>query len=496
MKEAIVSLRDRETRASPLRVVTVGVLALLVPLVAGAQGGAEPGSFIEKEALLTVPSLSPYPPGASVDVKHLKPMFVLDESDEAGDKDVPLKSTVDVLNEDFEGAFPGVWAVSGAGGVEWGDTNYRSHLGSWSVWCAEGGPNGQPPGSNYLNDMNTWMIFGPFSLSDATEGSLSFWLWNDSEVNFDWVGWGVSLDGSSFGVTMLSGATSGWERQTVDFTDVSALGDVTGQSSVWVAFFFQSDSSNTKPGAYIDDVLIQKSTDGTPDLVVLSPSNIPSTVEPGESFTTSATVRNRGSENSSSTTLNWYWSENSTIGPDDHFITTDSVPALTPGGTSPESISGSFRNFGEYWLGGCVDPVAGEDNTGNNCSSGARVTVEDDNDCTPSSTTMCLQNNRFEVSIDYRFWNETTGLAQCATPMTDDSGLFYYTNPENWEFLIKILNGCANNGHYWVFFAATTNQEFTVRVRDTETNLTRTYFNPLYQSADAITDTRAFATCP
>jgi len=119
-----------------------------------------------------------------------------------------------------------------------------------------------------------------------------------------------------------------------------------------------------------------------------------------------------------------------------------------------------------------------------------------DGGCTPSSTTMCLQNNRFEVGIDYRFGNGTTGAAQSATAGTSDSGLFYYTNPENWEFLVKILNGCNNNGHYWVFFAATTNQEFTVSVRDTDTNQVKTYFNPLGQPADAVTDTAAFATCP
>ena len=61
--------------------------------------------------------------------------------------------------------------------------------------------------------------------------------------------WGVSTDGeASIGVVQLTGTTSGWTEKTVDFTDVSALGDVTGQSNVWVAFVFRSDGSTTGPG--------------------------------------------------------------------------------------------------------------------------------------------------------------------------------------------------------------------------------------------------------
>jgi hypothetical protein len=58
---------------------------------------------------------------------------------------------------------------------------------------------------------------------------------------------------------------------------------------------------------------------------------------------------------------------------------------------------------------------------------------------------------------------------------------------------------------YWVFFAATTNVEFTTRVTDTLTGFVKTYGksgetieynNPLGQPANAVTDTTAFATCP
>ena len=79
---------------------------------------------------------------------------------------------------------------------------------------------------------------------------------------------------------------------------------------------------------------------------------------------------------------------------------------------------------------------------------------------------------------------------------SDDSGLFYFFNPDNWELLVKVLDGCGVNGHWWVFFAATTNVEFELRVTDTSTGEVVPYANPLGHRADAVTDTAAFATCP
>ena len=77
-----------------------------------------------------------------------------------------------------------------------------------------------------------------------------------------------------------------------------------------------------------------------------------------------------------------------------------------------------------------------------------------------------------------------------------DSGLFWFFSPNNWEMLVKVLDGCRSNGHYWVFAAATTNVEYTLRVTDTDNGVSKQYFNPLGQASPAITDTSAFATCP
>ncbi len=115
--------------------------------------------------------------------------------------------------------------------------------------------------------------------------------------------------------------------------------------------------------------------------------------------------------------------------------------------------------------------------------------------CVASPIHHCLDQNRFLVEIDWLNFTGETGLGRAVGEDSTDSGLFWFFEPENWEMQVKVLDGCAINGHHWVFAAGTTNVEYTLRVTDTETGQVREYFNPLGQAAPAITDTSAFATC-
>ena len=74
--------------------------------------------------------------------------------------------------------------------------------------------------------------------------------------------------------------------------------------------------------------------------------------------------------------------------------------------------------------------------------------------------------------------------------------MFYFFNPDNWEMLVKVLDGCAINDHFWVFHAATTNVEYTLTVTDTVVGTTEVYGNGLGTPAPTILVTEAFATCP
>ncbi|MEL7061062.1 MAG: hypothetical protein AAGN46_13655 [Acidobacteriota bacterium] len=113
----------------------------------------------------------------------------------------------------------------------------------------------------------------------------------------------------------------------------------------------------------------------------------------------------------------------------------------------------------------------------------------------PVGDVLELRNNRFEVSVDWLDFAGEDGGGRIVT-QSSDSGLFYFFDEDNWELLVKVLDGCGLNQHYWVFSAATTDVEFTLTVTDTLRNVTRVYENPLGVSAPAITDTAAFATCP
>lgn len=117
-------------------------------------------------------------------------------------------------------------------------------------------------------------------------------------------------------------------------------------------------------------------------------------------------------------------------------------------------------------------------------------------DCIQDDDTLCLLGGRFKVEVVFRPPGGTTQPAN-AIPFTDRAGMFWFFNENNIEMLVKMQNACvAPFNRYWVFFAATTNVEFTVRVTDTDTGQTNPYSNPQGMVALPVADTQAFATCP
>lgn len=114
--------------------------------------------------------------------------------------------------------------------------------------------------------------------------------------------------------------------------------------------------------------------------------------------------------------------------------------------------------------------------------------------CFAGPTTLCLNDGRFLVRLG---WQSPfgDGLGH-AIRETDDSGTFWFFRPSNLELLVKVLDGCGVNGHYWVFFSATTDVAFALTVTDTRTGESRTYENELGMDAEPKLDTAAFAACP
>lgn len=116
--------------------------------------------------------------------------------------------------------------------------------------------------------------------------------------------------------------------------------------------------------------------------------------------------------------------------------------------------------------------------------------------CRDDDDTLCLGAERFRLEVEWTDFAGQQGRGRVVPVTSDDSGLLWFFAEDNWEMLVKVLDGCDFNGHHWVFAAATTNVQYSLRVTDTENGQVRVYDNTLGTSAPALTDTMAFATCP
>ncbi len=115
-----------------------------------------------------------------------------------------------------------------------------------------------------------------------------------------------------------------------------------------------------------------------PDLVV-DASVDSADPESGASFTLSATVRNRGDQESGDTTLRFYRSVDALIASYDTEVGSTAVAAIAASATSDHSIGLTAPDdAGTYHYGACVDSVTDESNVGNNCSTSVTVTVAED----------------------------------------------------------------------------------------------------------------------
>ncbi|HEY0781430.1 MAG TPA: fibronectin type III domain-containing protein, partial [Thermoanaerobaculia bacterium] len=115
--------------------------------------------------------------------------------------------------------------------------------------------------------------------------------------------------------------------------------------------------------------------------------------------------------------------------------------------------------------------------------------------CLPDNQTLCLADGRVKVQVVGKTRTDS-GAGSVISASSPDSGVFWFFAPDNWELVAKVLNGCALTHHYWVFFAAATDSQYTVTVTDSQTGAVKIYFNPLGNLPPAVADTIAFPVCP
>ena len=112
---------------------------------------------------------------------------------------------------------------------------------------------------------------------------------------------------------------------------------------------------------------------------------------------------------------------------------------------------------------------------------------------TTSTTALSLNDNRFTVEVE---WLTPTGASGkgTAVPLTADSGYFWFFENTNVELLVKMLDGCAVNNHYWFFYGALTDVAYTITVTDTQTDEVKTYLGYQHHQTSS-NDVNAFD-CP
>ena len=116
--------------------------------------------------------------------------------------------------------------------------------------------------------------------------------------------------------------------------------------------------------------------------------------------------------------------------------------------------------------------------------------------CVPGDTVLCLHDGRFAVRVTWRDFLGQSGSGKVTPARSRESGLFYFFSPDNWELQVKVLDGCAINGRFWVFSAASTDVGYTLEIEDLVAHTGVSYENPLGTTAVTVTDIEALETCP
>lgn len=106
-------------------------------------------------------------------------------------------------------------------------------------------------------------------------------------------------------------------------------------------------------------------------------------------------------------------------------------------------------------------------------------------------------DGRFRVEVT---WQDPDGAGRASAQSFDaitstDETPGYFFDVDDADLLVKLLDACADNDHFWVFAGSTTGVAFDLTVTDTVSGQAKTYSSPL-ATEPTITDTMAFETCP
>ncbi len=114
--------------------------------------------------------------------------------------------------------------------------------------------------------------------------------------------------------------------------------------------------------------------------------------------------------------------------------------------------------------------------------------------CAEGARRLALSGGRFEVCAIWSAYDGTRG-AGVPVALTEDSGGFWFFEPENLEVVVKILDGCGVNQRFWLYSAGLTDVEVTLGVIDTWTGQTWVRDTRLASPYPPIQDVEALPVC-
>ncbi|HVT57203.1 MAG TPA: ELWxxDGT repeat protein [Thermoanaerobaculia bacterium] len=110
--------------------------------------------------------------------------------------------------------------------------------------------------------------------------------------------------------------------------------------------------------------------------------------------------------------------------------------------------------------------------------------------CQPGPTRLCLDGARFAVEAAWTDSNGRSGSGN-AVGLASGSGYFWFFDPGSVEVVLKVIDGRAVNGKFWLYYGALSDVGYTLTVTDTLTGAVKVYSNPAGQLA-SVADTSAF----
>lgn len=93
--------------------------------------------------------------------------------------------------------------------------------------------------------------------------------------------------------------------------------------------------------------------------------------------------------------------------------------------------------------------------------------------CRAGGATACLDDARFQIQVSYRLGGQTATAT--AVQLSGETAAFWFTDASSYELLVKVLDGTAVNGEFWVFSGGLSDVEYTVTVTDVLTGGVKTY---------------------